>query len=196
MPNSLKSAVLLLTLSAPFGLAEGAALTHLGQKPDQHVVLISGYVQSGNGKCTQSASFKDRAFYRVFADGTQATEPFVVPPKRYLVITDLEWSAYGGSGGNDLSPFTAGNSLHMDLWLLNPDLGDLYQHVFSSAPLVLDANAATAILGGSEHMTSGILVGPSVNICPSASQRQRNFGATAYIDNVILHGYLIAKPGK
>src|SRR5262245_61253527 len=76
------------------GEPAAAQVSHLGQDISDHVVLRDSTLAGRATDMCLSAtvSFKDRAFFRVFPDGTQAADPFMVPAGRLLVITDVEWS--------------------------------------------------------------------------------------------------------
>src|SRR5688572_11926137 len=75
------------------GQPAAAQTSHQGQDISDHVVLRDG---SHGGRvesvCPITGSFKDRALFRVWPDGTRASEPFTVPAARRLVITDVEWT--------------------------------------------------------------------------------------------------------
>jgi hypothetical protein len=62
--------------------------------------------------------------------------------------------------------------------------------VFTSRGITLDSDTATGRLGTSEQLTAGFVVGPGVFICPSVNQEAPSSGAAAYIDYIMLRGYL------
>ena len=78
------------------GEPAAAQISHQGQDITEHVVLRDGSL-SGRGEavCPATASFKGRALFRVLPDGTRASDPFMVPAARQLVITDVEWTVDG-----------------------------------------------------------------------------------------------------
>ena len=163
-----------------------ATLTHLMQPTTAaHVVLVDKSL-SGGSKACGTLSFQDRAFFQVFPDGTVSPEPFAVPREQNLVITDVEWAAYGGPLGTvSLAP---GNTLRLLIVLGTPGA---VPPVFMSRGITLDADSASGRPGSSEQLTAGFVVGPGALICPVASQASPSFVATAYIDRIILRGYLI-----
>jgi hypothetical protein len=166
--------------------AHAATLTHLMQPTTgAHIVLVDRPLPGGSKVCN-TLSFQDRAFFRLFPDGTLSPEPFEVPRELNLVITDVEWAAYGGPlGTSSLSP---GNTLRLEIALSaltgNP-------RVFLSRGITLDADTATGRPGTSEQLTAGFVVGPGAPICPMATQASPSFLAVAYIERIILRGYLI-----
>jgi len=117
-----------------------------------------------------------------------ATSPFEVPEGHSLVITDVEWAAYGGPLGT--LPLAAGNTLRM--WITLEVPGSAVQ-VFSSRGVTLDTFSATGRPGTSEQLTTGFVVDPRVTICPRASQLSPSSAASEYIDYIILRGYIIPK---
>src|SRR5262245_4684056 len=88
------------------GDSVAAQASHQGQDISDHVVLRDGNLSgrgAGTGVCP-SASFSDKALFRVSSDGTSASEPFTVPAGRQLVITDVEWNVDATSQGYPLTP--------------------------------------------------------------------------------------------
>jgi hypothetical protein len=90
---------------ASAGDPAAAQISHLGQHISDHVVLRDGAV-SGRAEpdCPSTASFNNKALFRVWPDGTQASVPFTVPAARQLVITDVEWNVDALSSGFPLIP--------------------------------------------------------------------------------------------
>jgi hypothetical protein len=164
--------------------ATAHAATHIGTVSSSDLVtLVSGY--SGTNPCG-GLSFSNRAFFRVWPNGTQGTSPFVIPVDKRLVITDVKWSAYGGPGGT--APLDQGASLVFAIYLKNSVNQNL---VYSSAPIALNADNIIGKPGAIDHLTAGIVVGSgAAAICPSAGQSTQNWGAVLYVDQVVLHGYL------
>ena len=109
----------------------------------------------------------------------------MVPKKRTLVITDVEWAAYGGPLGTN--PLAQGDTLRLQIALATSTSA---ARVFTSRGITLDADTASGRPGTSEQLTAGFVVGPGVFICPSANQEAPSSGASAYIDYIILRGYL------
>jgi hypothetical protein len=164
-------------------LSPAAAVTHLVQPvAANHVTLVDG--PSGPNPCG-TLSFQNRSFFRVLPNATMSTLPFVVPQGRNLVVTDVEWSAYGGPLGT--VPLAVGTTLRLKIFLV---AGASSGQVFSSRGITLDANSAAGRPGSSEQLTAGFVVGPGVSICPYVYQETPSFGASVYIDGIILRGYL------
>ena len=164
-------------------LSPAVAVTHLGQTTvGPHVTLVDG--SSGPNTCG-TLSFQNRSFFRVFPNATKSATPFVIPKGHHLVITDVEWSAYGGPLGTN--PLAAGNTLRLKIFLAAGSSG---AQVFSSRGITLDSNTAAGRPGTSEQLTAGFVVGPGVSICPAVYQESPSSGASVYIDGIILRGYL------
>ena len=174
-----------ILLMSGFMLSSAKAATHLMQPTTaSHVMLVGG--ASGPNLCG-SLSFQNRSFFQSFPNGTQSTTPFVVPMGKKLVVTDVEWSAYGGPlGTNLLSP---GNTLRLTIALTQT--GSSAAQVFVSRGITLDTYTAGGRPGSSEQLTAGFVVSPGVSICPSAYQESPNSGASVYIDRIILRGYIV-----
>jgi hypothetical protein len=173
------------TMLMGLAVASGPAFaaTHLEQpNTGTHVTLVAK--PSGPNVCG-TLSFQNRAFFRVFPNATTSSTPFVVPQGRYLVVTDVEWAGYGGVLGTN--PLSVGNTLILKIFLA---LGSSSAQVFRSRGITLDATTAAGRPGTSEQLTAGFVVGPNVTICPAANQEAPTFGATVYIDEIILRGYL------
>jgi hypothetical protein len=160
--------------------------THLGQDVDQHVTLIA-HPHEGDSSC-DTLSFKDKALFRVSPDGKVEGKPFTVAKGRLLVVTDVEWSAYGGPNGtNKLEP---NRTITLTIHVGNAAQIQDNPAVFMSS-LTLDQAAAAGRPGKSEYPTAGFLVGAGRRICPNVSQLEPQFAATVFIDRLILRGYLI-----
>jgi hypothetical protein len=178
-----KALTLAVFTALAVALSPAAAVTHLVQPvAATHVTLVDG--PSGPNPCG-TLSFLDRSFFRVFPNATTSALPFVVPPGRNLVVTDVEWSAYGGPLGT--SPLVAGRTLRLKIFLV---AGASSGQVFSSRGITLDSNSAAGRPGSSEQLTAGFVVGPGVSICPVVNQEDPSFGAAVFIDGIVLRGYL------
>ena len=163
-------------------------LTHLNQPAiSDHVMLVDQAIPEGSKICG-TLSFRDRAFFQAFPYGTVSTKPFEVPENSSLVITDVEWAAYGGPLGTN--PLAAGNTLRLQIALTVPASS---VKVFSSRGVTLDTFSATGRPGTSEQLTAGFIVDPRVTICPMVNQVMPSSAATAYIDYIYLRGYVIPK---
>jgi len=159
------------------------AATHLQQtSANTQVTLISSSVPAGQGKC-DTLAFLNRAFFRLLPNGQIGSAPFELSAKlkQRLVVTDVEWAAYGGAG-----PLTAGNTLRLYLYLSD----NLSYPVFMSRGIDITSDNAGGRPGSSEQLTSGFVVEPGSVICPSVVQGVFNGGASAYLETIILRGYL------
>ena len=160
--------------------------THLGQDVKDHVTLVAGEHPDDNS--CDTLSFKNKALFRVSSDGKVEGKPFNVPKGRLLVVTDVEWSAYGGPNGtNNLEP---NRTLTLTIHVGNAAQIQDNPAVFMSS-LTLDQAAAAGRPGKSEYLTAGFLVGAGRRICPNVSQLEPQFIAIVFIDRLILRGYLI-----
>ena len=82
-----------------------AAQTSQGRDGSDIVVLRdSSFTSRAEADCPLTASFSDKALFRVRPDGTREAEPFTVPAARQLVITDVEWTVDALSTGLPLIP--------------------------------------------------------------------------------------------
>ena len=161
---------------------EAAEKSHLGQRIDKHVMLISDLVEPGEGPCG-GASFRDRAFFQVFPNGTKSESPFQLTTGK-LVITDVEWSVSRTALGDPLPP---GRTLRLSIFLGSPDDGS---RVFQSE-LTVDADSAGGRPGKSEYATTGFVSAPGVALCPNADALTDSGVLVVRIERIILRGYVI-----
>ena len=129
------------------GEPAAAQISHQGQDISDHVVLRDGSL-SGRGLpvCPPTASFKDKALFRVFPDGTRASDPFTVPPGRQLVITDVEWTVNGLSR----APLTPGATVRTRLQI-GSDM--TFDQVFLSR--TVEVGSERGDVSGNEQLTTG-----------------------------------------
>ena len=163
--------------------------THLNQPAITNHVMLVDQAISGGSKACWTLSFQDRAFFQAFPDGTVASKPYEVPEGYSLVVTDVEWAAYGGPLGT--VPLSAGNTLRLSIAL---GAAGTVHPVFASRGINLDTVSAQGRPGSSEQLTAGFVIDPRAIICPFASQLSPSFAASEYIDFIILRGYVIPKP--
>ena len=161
-----------------------AAQISQGRDSSDHVVLregnLSGRVEAD---CPLTASFADRALFRVRPDGTRESEPFTVPAGRHLVITDVEWTVDALSTGFPLIP---GGTVRTRLQIGS---GDTFNQVFLSR--TVEVGAESGRITGSEHLTTGVEVAPNTAICPGAAEFNSNAVISARLLEIVLRGYLI-----
>jgi hypothetical protein len=160
--------------------------SHLGQSIQDHVTLVDRE-HPGETKCDTN-SFENRAFFRVSPEGKVEAKPFSVPKGRLLVVTDVEWSAYGGP--NDTIDLKPDRTLRLTIHVGNANQISDNPVVFMSA-LTLDQAAAQGRPGRSEYCTAGFVVASGRRICPNVWATQPDGGWVAFIERIILRGYLI-----
>jgi len=118
---------------------------------------------------------------RVFPDGTNVAA-FTVPPGMVLVVTDLEgivretvtWTAGRVAALTAFS--TAGSS----------------PRIRAYAPLITEA-VFGGVVSMNVHLQSGVVIGPNLNVCVSASVFTQNGFTAAAVSQALLQGYLIAE---
>jgi hypothetical protein len=181
-------------VSLAFGaamLATAQAGTHLGQASvASHVTLIAKLIPNGSpaNKCN-TASFEGQDLYRVYADGTTDSKPFTVPNGHYLVVTDVEWAAQGGVNGMT-GPLAANRSLVLEIDLRKPGFSGSGNSVYTSPGIWVYPALVEGVLGDTDHLASGFVVGPGVSICPQAYETKQLSGKAAKLFRIQLHGYL------
>ncbi len=162
-----------------------AQISHQGQDISDHVVLrdgsLSGRVESA---CPSSASFNGRALFRVWPDGTRASDPFTVPAARQLVITDVEWTVDALSTG---LPLTAGGTVRTRLQIGS---GTTFTQVFLSR--TIEVGSERGAVSGTEQLTTGVVVASNTAICPGSAEFGPSLVRSARILELVLRGYLIS----
>lgn len=149
--------------------------SHLLQDPGQHVVLTRDYHVGGCG-------IQQSDFFRLYPDGTKASNPFRVPAGRLLVVTDVDWWL-----ADFRHPFQPGFATYFDLAL---------EHTVNNLTTTFRVFRDTLLndpqnrLGRSVSMTAGFVVAPDTRICSFAQVAPSNDNDILRID-VILRGYLI-----
>ena len=167
------------------GEPAAAQISHQGQDISDHVVLRDGSLGGrGLAVCPPNASFKDKALFRVFPDGTRASDPFTVPPGRQLVITDVEWTVNGLSQGPSL---TAGATVRTRLQI-GSDM--TFDHVFLSR--TVQVGSERGHVSGNEGLTTGFVVAPNTTICADSAEFSSNTVRSARLVELVLRGYLIS----
>jgi hypothetical protein len=166
------------------GEPAAAQTSHQGQDINDHVILrdgsLTGRVES---LCPPSGSFSGRALFRVWPDGTRASEPFTVPAARQLVITDVEWTVDALSTGLSL---TAGGTVRTRLQIGN---GTTFTSVFLSR--TIEVGSERGAVSGAEQLTTGVVVGSNTAICPGSTEFGSNVVRSARLLELVLRGYLI-----
>ncbi len=177
-------ACVMVSAAALAGEPAAAQINHLGQDVSDHVVLRDGML-SGRGEavCPLNASFSGRGLFRLLPDGTRATERFVVPAGRQLVITDVEWTVDALTTGAQL---TAGGTVRTRLQIGS---GTTFNSVFLSRTVRVGSERSA--VSGSEQLTTGFAVGSGAAICPGSTEFGPNIVRSARILEIVLRGYLI-----
>jgi hypothetical protein len=179
----------ILTILSAFAmlLPTAHAGTHLGQtSAASHVTLVSKTYAAGNS-CGM-ASFSGQNLFRVGIDGIVASTPFTVPSGQYLVVTDVEWTARGGL--DSVKNLVANWALRLDINLVKPGNLGTNNLVYQSPGIMVDPMSINGILGASDNLTSGFVVGPGTYICPQAYQIIPNSWIAQRLAKIVLHGYL------
>jgi hypothetical protein len=167
------------------GEPAAAQISHQGQDISDHVVLrdgsLSGRVED---TCPSNGSFSGRALFRVFPDGTRASEPFTVPAARQLAITDVEWTVDALSTG---FPLTPGATVRTQVQIGS---GATFNQVFASRTVEVGSEGAR--VSGTEQLTTGFVVAANTAICPRSAELGSNIVKSARLLELVLRGYLIS----
>lgn len=149
--------------------AAAAVNTHLGQPASSSVTLEV----VGPGPFCSGEGFLDLAFQRNLPDGSSVF-PFVIPPTKVLVVTDMDWQWNSG---------TAGTRQTLRLLLVNNTTPFVSNRVFEST-VELDSSGGG---GASVAATAGFVVSPAATICISPDP------GGGVLNHLILRGYLVPK---
>ena len=140
-----------------------------------HVELL---VRGGVTACVRS-----RAFYRKGMDGVVNSEEFVVPDDYALLITDISWVATVAP-----TSFIPGRSLRLTLQDADPN-GANIELAFISSPVEITVENQFALLGGTDSLHTGILIGSGRIVCPNVT----NNNQTSFSSNLMAQGFLRGK---
>ena len=160
-----------------------AAQISQGLDSSDYVVLRDSSFTGRVEACPLTASFTDKALFRVWPNGTRASEPFTVPAGKHLVITDVEWTVDALSTGLSLIP---GGTVRTRLQIGS---GDTFNQVFLSR--TVEVGAESGRITGSEQLTTGVVVAPKTAICPGSAEFNSNAVISARLLEIVLRGYLI-----
>jgi hypothetical protein len=181
--------------TAAFALAAACAVhaqpSAAAEPPvSEHVSLI--YQGNPDTVCPFDATkgINARSFFRIWPSGARAQRPFIVPPGRDLVVTDVSWAApYFLSSTAPV----VGASAMLKLAVHRPN-GQHQIVVFESQPMAITPENASAQLGTTEYMTTGIRVGPWRVLCAAVDDQGAGFDAgTLDPAAVYLHGRLVSR---
>ena len=180
-----RSVWVVVAAAALAGQPAAAQISHQGQDINDHVVLRDGAIEGrGESLCPVTASFKGRGLFRVWPDGTRASEPFTAPATRRLVITDVEWTVDATSTG---SPLTTGGTVRTRLQIGS---GTTFTQVFLSR--TVEVGSERGGVSGTEQLTTGVVVAPDTAVCPTATEFGANLVRSARLLELVLRGYLIS----
>jgi len=167
------------------GQPAAAQISHQGQDISEHVVLRDGSLTGRfEAVCPPTASFKDRALFRVLPDGTRASDPFMVPGGRQLVITDVEWTVDALATG---LPLTPGATVRTRLQIGS---ATTFNPVFLSR--TVEVSSERGSVSGSEQLTTGFVVASNTAICPGSAEFSAGAVKSARLIELVVRGYLIS----
>jgi len=176
----LMAATLALSISLAAGLAP--ADTHLGQQPDDHVILTFWSFGSG-GFCSAGQGSETLFVERIMPDASAV--PFTIPKGKRLIVTDFNLKTYVGG------LFTRTATVNALLRLVNLGKGKgghiVYDHDFH---LVEDHDTINLTMEG--QSLAGISVGADAALCPEISYDDGSVGKKRLlVTSGNYRGYLI-----
>jgi hypothetical protein len=127
-------------------------------------------------------------FFEMFpgpADSLTANDHFEVSSGTHLLITDIEWSVYA-------PPPDQESSVRFYLCVVNSDLSR-YARVFG-APDQSISPGLVSYTSGNAYLTTGILVGPGMRLCPLVVPNGPWGSALPSVVEARLRGYLTNAP--
>ena len=146
---------------------------------DKRVELVS--VTSLNTICS-----RDRAYHRIYPDGSQDATEFVVPAGHTLVILEITWRAFV----NPNTAFRGDASVRMTLSSSPPDV--FQSSIFYySPPFQMSPDNTLTRPGTSETLIMGTAVGEGRVICAGVASATQTFGAAHTIETSTLRGILV-----
>jgi hypothetical protein len=155
------------------------------QPISEHVTLYNLSINDPNPYCpAEFVPPYNRAFFRVFPNGTYDSQPFVVPEGQLLVITDVEWVA--GLPSVNSPALAPGTGVNMVLYLYTPGGQPPFGLVFNSSTIITPTR--TFSVGSNDELTTGFVVGPNRRICPQLIPVPDQ---KMLLNRVTLRGYLI-----
>ena len=146
---------------------------------------LANHVELQVGLSEASTCARDRAFFRKGMDGVVDSEEFVVPDDYALLITDISWVASHGT-----TAFIPGRTLRLRLQDADPD-GENPASAFISCPVEITEENKFALLGGTDSLNTGILIGPGRIVCPSVSNNSQGGFAANLMSAGFLRGKLV-----
>lgn len=157
-----------------------APVTHMGQSVDDHVSLITG---SGGGTTCPPDQL---AAFRQQADGNFPFDEFVVPDGKTFVITDLAIGIRERPGDD----WVAGGNLISFQLGIGPGASD---RVWVASIQIDDLMAQSEEAWYTDHLVSGVAVGPGQRVCIRAGFTFSADANTVTLINLSrVYGYLVA----
>ena len=147
--------------------------THLGQVVSNHITLeLVGGIKGGYGP-------EQLGWVRILPDGNIEAGPgggnYVVPTRKHLVITDLDWQY------DDHSTANAGAAVTLRLFVVGGDPNG--RRLMESTVMLSSAGAGGTVTS----WTSGGVFGPGTRIGIDTSP----LSTANRLQHAMLHGYLI-----
>ncbi len=148
-------------------------LTHMGRLPQDHVMLH---------EFLDPLCVGDKGLARIFPDGAVDPTPFVVPPGKALVLTDVSVRV------DENIAWQAGDLVTASILLQGP--GGKVDALEGRGGISAET-AASGITFVQAHSNSGIVAGAGVRLCLRASIQRPGFGGVADTQFATVQGYLI-----
>jgi hypothetical protein len=157
------------------GNVKNPPLTHLGQSPQDHVLLKA--MAPGFEGC--DSFLGQTGLLRIFPDGFEETSAFEVPTGKMLVVTDVDWQV-----SKDPTAFLTTRILIVRLGL---ETVDFYRTSTTVTPDIVTGGLA----GGNDRSVSGVVFGPGTSPCIAATTSDNSGGAVHTLTSTFVRGYLI-----
>jgi hypothetical protein len=167
-----------VVVTNPSGPVQVEVTNPVGIDLSAHVELVATVSQ-------ETACTRDRAFHRLFMDGSKSASEFVVPAGHGLLINDISWSASHG-----VTTFVPGRTLRLRLQSSSPD-GSNSAALHLSSPVEITTTNNFGLLGGTDVLQSGALVGPGRIVCADVSNNHQGGFAANLLNQGILRGTLV-----
>jgi len=181
---SLSTGSILAETPKPVEISNFPDTTHMGRTPAEHVVLHYHSVGPDPTNCSAVEPVGNKEYRRLFPDGTQATEEFIVPAGKVLVITDFDVIV-----SNGVDAFDVGRTVISTI-LINPTQRvSTWYH--STEGVKITADNAGGPVAISENLGSGIVVGAGSFVCPQSFQMTGIGFNDARTENSVMRGYLM-----
>jgi hypothetical protein len=174
----LATAVAIAAILVSAAVPAHAGKSHMGQKPEELVTLVSHYV-GGTTSCPYWSGFE---MFALGTDGVRSTTPFAVPDGQRLVVTDLQWS---------VTPSPTSISANAMLSVYIQTSAAMSEVLYRSSVPVDAVIDATNLWYGESHLVAGISIGAGLTVCPSADSSYYGGGYANSVTSLTVQGYLI-----